>query len=474
MYDDALAAPPAPSWHGFGQLDETVRRYAEFCVTHQDRLRQNSSGYLAREIDLIDANLERAKSSLDYAREHVALYERQVEQQGARLSVFDPEEAREQFRRLIRLPYVLGTRLERDGDLAVQLRVVHEYDGVSYDMGDFDISLSRRAVYWTRQPDNIAYDCIKNVSWRTRDPGYLGTLSDTLVLPDLCEYVEHIATQLSRPAEWHGAYYRAPAADLASAPEELWYTHLFEGQALAAARLWHENAVNAHVKDELARAERNLRDWKYEVTDRTERVRCLQAERRGRKAELQKALKREAEAPTRELDLTAAAQNVRKIASFPGVMGMRFTDDGVPVIHVRTSIVYGGDRYDMGDHEVYLREAKYERALGVVNVHATRRQMLYTHNYDDDVSASWFCVGGRADQVRNHFEKGEFPSLVHLLINTMNGVNPGSEYAVRDSFSRIPMDAVWESRLKQPRNRPRRKPRALRDAEMGRVALAGL
>src|SRR5262249_43372529 len=152
------------------------------------------------------------------------------------------------------------------------------------------------------------------------------------------------------------------------------------------------------------------------------------------------------------VDEDRAREELRYITSLPGVMGMKFTRDGTPVLHVRLSHLRNGHRYDMGDMEI-----TFSPRLGnsVVAMVLTRTSMsgnapLYwgsIRRRDDGAMEGEFCHGSRSEELRLLFNRGDFSQFVHLIMNTLDGINQGHGSNLRDTFTEIPEGCVWRPRV---------------------------
>jgi len=197
-------------------------------------------------------------------------------------------------------------------------------------------------------------------------------------------------------------------------------------------------------------------------------LRALNGELAEKRAELKKL---QASVDNLEFDEEAVKKELHYMTSLPGVMGVRFENvDGkglVPVVHVRTTTVYNGQRYDLGDYELVFYRHHGESAA-VIETRQTRKARsagIYYHTGPYDYRCgccryrTWFCFGNRAAELTELFELGSFSAFLHFAINSLNSINESelSYYDLGSHFVKIDDDAVWTPRTVTARRRPRRR-----------------
>jgi cell division protein FtsB len=210
--------------------------------------------------------------------------------------------------------------------------------------------------------------------------------------------------------------------------------------------------------DHATKLANQIRRYEASVADYTATIRSHRKSVRELEAQIAKL---EA-APTQDgPDDAALAEMLRKISTMPGVIGIRFGRDNVPVVHVRCSFVHQGKRYDLGDYELIFEAANVYG--GAMRVQRTRIPA------GGDYEAGWhagagFCFGNRTEPIRSAFLQGDFVHAVNVAIGSMNSISEGDFDYYR--FAEIPLNMVW---TRQVRRRPRRR-KSVAQA-MGAVAL---
>ena len=155
------------------------------------------------------------------------------------------------------------------------------------------------------------------------------------------------------------------------------------------------------------------------------------------------------------IDLEGARRELELITTgIPGVMGLRFRSNA-PVIHVRTSTVWDGRRYDLGDFEVSFSISSRHAARRIVPTRLPEGvgdRRLYWQAYED----VWFCFGDRAEQLDTLFAQGSFAQFLHYAVNSLCEVNQEDAPQLQD-YPIIPMDEVWFNRPRRRARRPQKK-----------------
>lgn len=464
--------PPLPTWHGMPP--DLVDQYLAFTRRYRDKS-------LAERIRRIEARIQEIgydrSDALDYikscrrrAAERVALVA-QREHELAMLS--DVNLYEEGLLELMYEPSLLGIRVNSAGRLVLHVRAYKQEDGESRYVGDFEFSL-----------DTFTSDYFYFIQTDVSTDRHVATQADRIF--DMKEGVIQ-STLYENPRKFRGLLQEGDFCGLAKAlterlclaartkhwlgldtaePEPTW-SGIAPGVERALVRTL-DFVLRTSARDALADAQealaRDRRDQKYYA----DRLRTLTRELTEKRAELATL---QASVGTLELDEEAVRKELRYMTSLPGVMGVRFENVGrdglVPVIHVRTTTVHNGRRYDLGDYELVLSRHHGEQA-GVIETRQTRQARspgLYYHtgSYDRGcgccVYRTWFCFGNRARELAEQFDAGNFPAFLHLAINSLNSINERelSYYDLGSYFIGIDDDEVWVPHMVTVRRRPRRR-----------------
>ena len=464
--------PPLPTWHGMPP--DLVDQYLAFTRRYRDkslaeRIRRIEARIREIEYDRSDASFG-IKSCRSRAAERVEL----VAQRERELAMLSDVNLYEEG--LLELMYeqtLLGIRVNSAGRLVLHLRAYKQEDGESRYVGDFEFNL-----------DSLTGQYLYFIQTDISTDRHVATSADRIV--DTREGVIQ-STLYENPWKFHGLLQKGDFCGLASAlvervclaarskhwlgldtaePEPTW-RGITPGVERALARTL-DFVLLTSARDALADAQEALakdrRDQKYY----TDRLRTLNRELTEKRAEL-KTL--QVSVGALELDEEAVKKELRYMTSLPGVMGVRFENVGrdglVPVIHVRTTTVHNGRRYDLGDYELVLSRHHGERA-GVIETRQTRQARsagMYYHTtaYDRGCGCcayrTWFCFGNRADELAEQFDAGNFPAFLHLAINSLNSINERelSYYDLGSYFVGIDDDEVWVPHVVTVRRRPRRR-----------------
>lgn len=209
--------------------------------------------------------------------------------------------------------------------------------------------------------------------------------------------------------------------------------------------LWRslDFSINNMIRREITELQRKSESRRREARDYADIIRSNNLRVGQARAELARLSSIDVVATFNDAE---ARRQLREITTFPGVMGVRFIEyDGVnvPVFHVRTTIVYDGCRYDIGDYEI--RFIPHDGATAVINVAETRRAKGAPYYFPQNGGyTGWFCYGARASELRRLFEAGQYAEFMNVAINSMNAVNRGSERSIPNYFTEISMNAVWK------------------------------
>ena len=373
-------------------------------------------------------------------------------------------ELQQRYDALIALPYVAGTRVGRAGELTVLIdtaplspegqsigwiEVGYEYfvSGSIYIVGQ-DITRAYNAFrrqYWTNTHRigelTVAY-------YQTQHPH---VLTEQFAAGDIASIIAHIAEKLS---ELIRANMRDDEMDPPDthADDMPWSGYVTDPvKALKALQ-------RCGGADGVDRQIRNVKSaiWEYEQykTADNDELRHARAQLRDYKSQLETLQRARANA-NKEGDQAVARQILEYISTLPGVIAIKFDGDGIPVLHVRNSVVHDGKRYDLGDFELYLRteDAYFGTTM---KVRRTRCPAGGSYNQGWHPDANRFCFGRTSIvEILDAYRRGDFGHCVNIAIGIMNSLSAGHEYLIEEGqFAEIAMDNVWQRKLP---TRPRRR-----------------
>lgn len=464
--------PPLPRWHGMPP--DLVDQYLAFTRRYRDKS-------LAERIRRIEARIEEMGRDRSDASAYIKSYRSRAVENAALVVQREHELAmlsdvslyEEGLLGLMYEQALLGIRVNSAGRLVLHLRAYKQEGGESRYVGDFEFnldSLTGQYLYFiqtdvsTDRHTATSADRIVD----TREGVIQSTLYESpwnfqglLQKGDFCGLARALVERVclaSRTKQWLGL-------DTAE-PEPTW-RGIAPGVERALARTL-DFVLRASARDALADAQEALAKDRRDQQYYTDRLRTLNRELTEKRAELTML---QASVGTLELDEEVVKKELRYMTSLPGVMGVRFENVGqdglVPVIHVRTTTVHNGRRYDLGDYELVLSRHHGEQA-GVIETRQTREARspgLYYHTRPYDrwcgccVYRTWFCFGNRARELAELFDAGNFPSFLHLAINSLNSINERelSYYDLGSYFIGIDDDEVWVPHMVTVRRRPRRR-----------------
>lgn len=189
-----------------------------------------------------------------------------------------------------------------------------------------------------------------------------------------------------------------------------------------------------HVQDVIDHAAKQVESLATTIKDLRATIRHLDA----RLKNLKKLQAHRQQGVSRE----EIAVMVTYISRLPGVMGLKFDREGIPVIHIRATHARQMLRWDFGDYEFKLMpNEQYEGVLVLKKTRGVKGFYDFDHN-----SLDWFCFGDRAPELTGLFNTGNYADLFQLLINTLNSVNEGIKIKQLDEeYDRIHLRAVWKT-----------------------------
>ncbi len=464
---------PDPTWHG--TPGDIKQRWLDFVLAEGVRRSQTEPNRLKERIVTLEQEVRNCKRYSAEYKDERETHTTQIKKIEERLAIGQPD-FDALAAEILAMPIVVATRVDECGALAILIRPVREDGG---DVGDVEISTqSMRYRGWrdsfyvnrSRCPrtmwENVRFEHLEPSSILARPDSHTAILSGALcdairILAADSQYVELITTLANLCTQVRSHADRLPKADPNAVP--IYTGHVSDpGEALKQLHtmvvLHDEQKRLDELKLKVQRCDRELESWRNQL-------RTLQRDLRTCKAELAELEQLAKASP----ELTKAEQNeaLKQLAfittGVPGVMGMRFSDDGTPVVHVRTSNVQEGKRYDLGDVELHFKPynnyAQYND-LGVLQYHVTRHPnpdypAPYTHMYGGrgfDPS-NWFCFGSRSSQINSLMNTGVFDHAFNIMVNCLNSLNRSHRDYARYA-TQIPLDEVWHH---APRRRARRR-----------------
>lgn len=460
---------PMPTWYkSDGNL---LSKYVKFLERHFETHGTQRVHKLTTQLRNLNDNLVSFRESIEKHETVLRECEDRVNMARKQMVIFSDDQLQTEYRALVNIPEVIGTRVDAYGALVVLLRPVV----AGRDLGDFEFDFTLIEDD-TKPYDRVRLQCNRlpiNGKIRSRFFEACPRVNHT----DTSDYLIDLPPCPQRKTQLQsgkvaaiilevlgrfndlGPYLLSDLALRTNEPiEAAWDGYV--SNPIKALRRRMDIIVNTNALVRILLEEHNLQEQRTTYGNSVGNLRTAQAELRDTKVQLQKAnlyVKRTS-LPT---DKRQAADDLRRITTrIPGVMGVRFDIDGVALIHVRRSAVHNGKRYDLGDYVLRL-EMNHEMRDAVIRTERTRTPATVKEGYreslywqDDDYAEPWFCFGERSKELKELFLEGTFAQFVHLAVNSMNNVNEADRRYL-SQYPEIPLDEVWRPR--QPRQRPRRR-----------------
>ncbi|NCU37477.1 hypothetical protein EOL96_00205 [Candidatus Saccharibacteria bacterium] len=477
---------PDPSW--YGSPGDVVEQWLRYIAIFRRRSTQEEPARLRQQIRSATDEVGIYRREINDAEAYLATIGQQVQELRERIASGGPDFdaiAAE----ILALPFVVASRVDNYGRLAILVRPTRS-DGK--DIGDFELSFQSfkprwysSYMTWSRTTENVIHNVqFENIRKEDFLPGSNRTMCRCSIeinegrltgLRESYQYIEvikHFVQRINRISDNAHILPNVGSNTL----EPVYEDHVVNpGRALE--RL-HHGLVGESDVERLASLETLIEHKEAQINRYRQGIRTNQQNLRQLNSALEK-LERlaNAEIVLSDEDAKQAKRQLRFITTgIPGVMGMRFAEDGTPVVHVRSSFAHHGARYDFGDYELYLcprLDSGQFGGWGVVPVSLTRRPAnrwlspyLALYGREGELDAgSWFCFGGRSPQLARLMQAGNFDHAVNVMVNSLNGVNREDLAFVMQNATQMPIDEVWHN---APRRRPRR--RTLQD--IGQVAIA--
>jgi len=463
---------PQPTWQGFG--DDLLQKFATYTLTSRIATAKEEPERIARELEDAVGGAERYERMLTELRESVRKYEAEIAQLEEVMRAGEDDTALlAELERLNALPFVIGTRTDMTGRLYIQLRLTPRRGMRRRDLGDFEIGLvhdrrnqSSYRLHQIRRVEGMHYDKFHSFEVYDRQGdcvvGSIGLTAGLIANRQLVQLAQEAHDSLIGSArEPYGGF------PLLGNPEQIWDG--FTANPMKAVKRSIALLKESSPEERVRRLSNAVGQSTADIERYMQLIREQRAKVRQLRAAHQDAL-RLADGAALNLDLQEVLASLQYIMQLPGLVGIKFDDEGVPILHVRSSHLIQGRRFDFGDYQFRLVPNRYSHQ-GVIETTRTRGERGYYWHPDGYHGEGWFCFGNREAELRNLLKSGSYREFVHLLINTLNSVNERDRSlgGLMDVYREIPVGEVWQNRLKKRRQRPRRQPR--RPRELGRVAI---
>jgi hypothetical protein len=456
---------PAPTWHGFDDdAEHQFRAYVEtyhreiLAVTPREIEGRREANESARRSTV--ASINRINTSLG---ENRALVQAKTSELA---KVVDTTILEEQLAEIKARPEVIGTRVDSDGTLVVHARIfvnrTDRMEGRRF-VGDFEL------IFRTASETRYGHGARNAIFITTTRPGRVLSAPYYEYQYDHDTEIARAMVQLPRsPAELlkEGAFAQIvreaittlrstrPREEMSDAmAEPTWHGFIPDAMAAAACTRAITLGVKEPLRRELESLQRQIERESRDLQGLVDKMRSLNQEQARLSVELAAAYRALEE--SEPLDPEAIKSELIYICSLPGVMGMKFSPEGAPIIHVRTSFVYDDEvRYDLGDIEIDFTEGRGKLfRIALTRESRPERGRLYFHTDNwGGTGAGLVCFGSRGWEIDELKRSGNFGQFVHLMISTLNSINTGDQRKSKlDGLYRsLPLDAVWS----EPTSRP--------------------
>lgn len=374
------------------------------------------------------------------------------------------EDLRKKYDELIALPYVAGTRVGRVGELTVLLDTAPlspEGQSVGWLEVGYEYFTANRIYAISGDPHRLYYAYGREYYGDLVNVGELSVtyfkvrqpqdLIDLLSAGDVTTIITSIADSLSQVIR---ANLRDDDMDPAGThADDMPWSGYVDDPVKAIKQLQRSSAADG-VGRQIRNVESTIRQYEQYKANDSAQLRRTRSELRDYKSQLD-ALQR-ARANVNEKEDEAAARKVLEyISTLPGVIAIKFDHAGMPVLHVRNSVVHDGKRYDLGDFELYLHpeEAYFGTTM---KVRRTRCPAGGTYEQGWHSGQDRFCFGRTSIvEILEAYRRGDFGHCVNIAIGIMNSLSNGDEYLIHEGrFAQIAMDDVVQRKLP---TRPRRR-----------------
>jgi hypothetical protein len=204
--------------------------------------------------------------------------------------------------------------------------------------------------------------------------------------------------------------------------------------------------ADAYVTMVVSRAEaaqrQRLEELRTEVAKQRQKVSSTAEKLRERQrtlgetqAALAEAERRLAEAP----DATVEPQEqFERLMQLPGVIAVQCVNEGVRVI-IRASVVYEGDRYDLGDWRIDLTPI-------TTNILAEPLRSGVRPGWPSGTYPAYrlgggvFCFGDRVEEINRHLAQRQYLEAIALAVECLNSVNDEHSHKIPSAFRLLGSD----------------------------------
>ena len=451
---------PAPTWAQ--SENNLLPKWLRFLKEH--KLRYGNGA-----IERAESQIRSAETDIKYYKGYVGDYSQQIKEykqriaELAKLKPVTDEELRAYFEQLIKLPELLGVRLDRYGRMVLLVDpVLPEHE--DRDLGIYEISYETLSgtIWLLNCSEELRYSRLVDyntmeIDGKHRKLRFYGLSEETArkfgTTGDVVSYVKALPAALGRGVDARRLAQR-------KAERETPWSGIQIADPVVALRKLMESSGAAPAQ-RIEELERGLKIAEQEKKNYLAYLRERQTELRSYQQELVE-LKKLAEQADNGVDVEAAKKMLRYISTLRGVVAIKFVGN-TPVLHVRCSFPYKGKRYDMGDFELHL-ELEHKLFGTVLKVRRTRTPLGGTYEAGWHTSQNGFCFGSRDVDIINAWNNGDIGDAVSVAIATMSTIEkPEWElHRARPNFAEIAYDDVPQRKL---RTRTRRK--------LGRAGLTG-
>ena len=451
-----LTSLPAPTW---SQSDNNLLpQWRRFVEAH---LAEHGTDELAAARTEL-ANVERYVEDIQRCIPNTKRFIAELTEQRQRYLDEDTttdETIAAQYQRLIESPHVVGTTVGLFGELRILIDpLVTGYESKEFGLYELSpatngtvLSFYRVSTYDTSHtPLEYLLDCYW-ISYGQDSVRQYERFTDQDVDQALRSYdllsvvdalVEHVFTQ-----------YADRFTDDKAANRSLPWSGHNVNDPVRAMKMFLEKSYVDTPAQHASRIANEIADYEQTLRSYTTQLRDYRVQRREITARIAKL------EPTQTSDGPSddeLARMLETITTMPGVMAVRF-EHGIPVLHVRASFVHEGRRYDLGDYELYLKQAQ----IGTHVMRVNRTRIPVGGEYNSGWEGGGFCFGNRAPSMRDSFVQGDFVHAINQAIGALNSISEGDFDYCYFMFAEIPMEMVWQRNI---RTRPRRR-------QMGRAVV---
>lgn len=444
-----LTTLPQPTWSGFDK--DTLEKFIEFSIKRRMSNAKPAVDLLKKTIKADEAYLvklnkknESIPRQIDQENEYIRVTTDQIADYSARAK----KSAHTLVLDLLQIPNVINVDSDQHRRPFVDVRVTAKkrFRRSPVYVGDIRITFARpfndEVVVYVDVVDSGVdmglYTVSRNHNTYAGNRRYLRPEPD--LLADSSRLIEFINGIVHTVEQRNKRYAKTPVKNVDAAINKT----AIDGTLINAVVKHLSSVGNLTTRLQSAKNRvRELEDMRVKYRDE---IRQAHVDLRRLRAELADKLSNENK-PLISVDTEDIARQLRGIMELPGCLGIRFTKQGVPVFHFRSSVEINGRRYDHGDFEIYFRTVKEE--AGVLNIIATRlSNPYYVHEERKQGGRQdWFCFGSRAGEVKKLFKNGDFAACMNVVVNSINSINYPDQSSFVIENPRIADNLVWRTVL---------------------------